>query len=127
MREVRAERALCGGATHRMATGATRLFEDLPSALRERVGGTGSGCRLLAAPRRVLLGRLRNHEHRHERMFGAAKLGALAAIYAGLVGAKFDGRLDAWQHVLLAVQIRHPERMDHIARLEIDDDGPADG
>jgi hypothetical protein len=70
------------------------------------------------APLGIGLGRVGTDAESHQRMLQSAELRALAAVGAGLVGPQQQLRAAPGQHVLLAVQARHPEGVDHVGALE---------
>jgi hypothetical protein len=90
------------------------------ASVGSRRGGAAAapGLELRPADRRALEG--------HEGVLEAAELGALAAVQAGLVGLEGHQRGAARDQVLLARQAGHPQAVDHVVGLQLDDHRPAD-
>src|SRR3954449_10830702 len=57
-----------------------------------------------------------NHEESHVRVLRPAKLGALSAKGPFLIYLEPDRRLVARNKITLALQVRRPEAVDHVAR-----------
>ena len=76
--------------------------------------GGGAGRCWLASHAVELRRRLRDHVEGHVRVLQAAELGALAAEDAGAVGLEHHVVRLPRDHVDLPVQLRHPERVDHV-------------
>ncbi|HET7055898.1 MAG TPA: hypothetical protein VFI12_05510, partial [Thermomicrobiales bacterium] len=83
--------------------------------------------RLLREPRPEPHGRLDEDEQAHVRVLEAAELAAAAAVDADPVGVEEDPVALARDRVDLAVQLGHPEAVDHVRRRRHEVDARADG
>src|SRR5581483_4285207 len=95
---------------------------DVPFLLGDRRAGRRRGVMLLR-PRGVLLRRVDVEPAAHAGVAEAAELGARKLVLPGLDRLEPDRDLVAGDRVLLVAELRDEEAVDHVARLERDDDG----
>src|SRR3546814_16725335 len=82
---------------------------------------------LRVLPRLELGGFEGDDAHAHVAVGEPAELGALAAVHAGLVGRHLERVRSARDSVALAVEARDPERVDDVARIDVEVDVAARG
>src|SRR5947209_1170953 len=110
-----------------VALAARRAEKDLLAADLRRRLRRGSAGADVGLPAREVFRCLGDDHERHVRVLQAAELRALPAIEAGLV--RFDPEFvdAAGNEIALAVQVRDPEAVDDVARIEAQQDGRVDG
>ena len=91
--------------------------EDIACRAARRSRGGAGGLRAAASSHRSnSASRLGDDVERHVRVLQAAELGALAAKDARPVGLQPDRGRVAGNQIALAVEVRHPEAVDDVAR-----------
>jgi hypothetical protein len=114
--KVRASDATRAGTVDGVAEHAGAGQEDAkPVALLVGRGLRG-GLPLMCLPTRELFLWLGKDVERHMGMLQATELGALAAEHPGPVGLQMQRVHLARDQVLLALEVRHPEAVDHVNR-----------
>ena len=120
-------RDLAGGvrAADRVAAGASGLHEDVAAAALGRARADRAPAAAWPSSQRfeVAVG-LRDDVERHVRVLQAAELRALAAEDAGPIGLEPDRRRVARNQIALALEVRHPEAVDDVARRHLQHDRP---
>src|SRR4051794_9902315 len=125
MSEIRRHFCVRRCALNRVAHDTRSVQKNLLTTLLELVGGLACGLALRLCPLFVLRRVFRNHQESHFRVLVAAELRALATIDAGLVGAQLNAQRMAGYEILLACEIRDPEAVYDVRRLQLDDDRSA--
>src|ERR1041385_4914537 len=115
-------RALDGVAHH-----ARRGEKDHLAAPLQVVRGLRGRLTLLLLPRAELLRRLGDDEEGHVRVLVSTELRALAAVRALAVGPEHQRRVLAGDEVFFAREVRNPEAVNHVSRVELDLNRATDG
>ena len=109
-------------ATNGVAQYAGMGEEDLLAMHGLSVRGSDGALRLSAHPVVEVLLRFGNHVERHVRMLHAAVLRALTAPAARLIDLHQDVGVVAGHEITLALDVRRPEAVDHVARCAVNAD-----
>ena len=112
------------GVAHRAGAAQEQILAVADRRRRHGAGRRGRRA-LLLQPGLELRRRLRDDDEPHLGVLRAAELRALAAVHAGAIGLDVGGGVVTRDEVALAVQRRHPEAVDHVARHEHQQHGPA--
>src|SRR4029079_5473553 len=127
MREVRADESVRVRAPNLMTAGTSARHEDVTPAPFDVRFWIARRPTHLGAPGVELRFGLGHHVERHVGVLLAAELRALAAERARAVCLHPDRGDVAGNQIAFALEIRCPEAVNDVTRLELEDDRPPDG